>query len=81
MSEQKLSYMQQLDAWSDANVIMPLADPSPEHDFDVVVEQVKKAIREKVLESYHNGQNAGPRKFTAPVTQPARYQPSWRRPQ
>jgi len=69
MSEQKLSYMQELDEWTDANVVMPLADPSPEHDFDVVVEQVKKAIRGKVLESYKNGlkaprrQEAAPRKF------------------
>ena len=58
MSEAK-SFMQQLDEWTDATVIMPLADPNPEGDFDAVVEQVKKAIREKVLESYRNGQAAG----------------------
>jgi hypothetical protein len=58
MSEEK-SFMQQLDEWTDANIVMPLADPNPEEDFDVVVEQVKKAIREKVLESYRNGQAAG----------------------
>ena len=57
MSEQK-SFMQQLDEWSDATIIMPLADPNQEDNFDVVVEQVKKAIREKVLESYRNGKAA-----------------------
>ena len=38
---------------------MPLADPNHEGNFDVVVEQVQKAIRAKVLESYRNGQAAG----------------------
>lgn len=61
MSEQKLNYMQQLDAWTQATIVMPLADPSAEADFDEVVEQVKKAIRAKVLESYRNGLAVGNR--------------------
>ena len=61
MSEQKLTYMQQLDEWTDATVIMPLADPKREANFDAVVEEVRKAIRQRVLESYRNGQNAGPK--------------------
>ena len=33
MSEQKLSYMQELDAWSDANVLDPLILDSEEYVF------------------------------------------------
>jgi hypothetical protein len=78
MSEQKQSFMQQLDEWIDGNVITPLleADPyEPDNtaggnvsELQTAVETVKKAIRAKVLESYHNGQAAGPRK-------PARKEP------
>jgi hypothetical protein len=60
MSEQKQSFMQQLDQWTDANVIGTLNNSDPiEGDWEESVEQVKKAIREKVLESYRNGQAAG----------------------
>jgi len=38
---------------------MPLIDPNHEDNFDVVAEDVKKAIREKTLESYKNGLKAG----------------------
>ena len=62
MSEQKVNYMTALDAWTDANVIAP-AFNAEQDDWEDAVSQVKKAIREKVLESYHNGQTAGPRKF------------------
>jgi uncharacterized protein YgfB (UPF0149 family) len=64
MSEQKTNYMQELDLWIDANVIGPLgcSDPNNQQDWEKTVEQVMKAIRTKVLESYHNGQEAGPRK-------------------
>lgn len=47
------SYMQELDAWAEENVIGPLVDPS--EDRMATIARVKKAIREKVLESYHNG--------------------------
>jgi len=60
MSEQEKpqSYLQELDLWTDANVVGPLAnaDPRVEKEWEPVVEQVKKAVRTKVLESYHNGQ-------------------------
>ncbi|HKR10933.1 MAG TPA: hypothetical protein VJT15_02655 [Pyrinomonadaceae bacterium] len=63
MSEQKISFMAELDQWSEANVIGPLLYVGPkESDQDQVVAQVKKTIRAKVLESYRNGQNAGPHK-------------------
>jgi hypothetical protein len=64
MSEQKTSFMQELDLWSEANVVGPLlsADPN-QQNWQTVVEQVKKAIRTKVLDSYRNGQKAGPRQL------------------
>jgi hypothetical protein len=57
MSEQK-SFMQQLDAWTDEAVIEPLLDGG---GVETQLE-VRRAIREKVLESYRNGQQAGSRK-------------------
>lgn len=63
MPEGKLSYMAELDQWTDANVIGPLLYVGPkEGDQEAVIERVKKAIRTKVLDSYRNGQGAGPRK-------------------
>ena len=74
MSEQK-SYMQQLDEWTDANIILPIVEAWKEHEHMLDVEpeeednlyqkacaNVMKAIREKVLQSYRNGQKAGPPK-------------------
>lgn len=58
MSEQEKtqSFMQELDGWSVEAVIAPLLDDGPD-----AIDGVKKAIREKVLQSYRNGQSAGPR--------------------
>ena len=59
MSEQeqtKPGYLQELEAWSIQAVISPLLDTGPD-----AIAEVQKAIRAKVLESYHNGQKAGPR--------------------
>ena len=58
MSEQKMSFMQELDHWTDANVITP-AFNATQDDWEPAVAEVKKAIREKVLESYKNGCKAG----------------------
>ena len=59
------SYMQELDEWTNATIVSPLyaafAKDSESAYVDAVA-TVKKAIRDKVLESYHNGQTAGPRK-------------------
>ena len=53
--------MEELDQWSQANVIDALFNSDPiEGDWNQMVEEVKKAIRTKVLESYHNGQAAAP---------------------
>jgi hypothetical protein len=64
MSEQKVSFMAALDAWSDKSIIEPLADAYINGPEEVIInaqEYARKAIRAKVLESYRNGQAAGPR--------------------
>lgn len=65
MSEQKQSrFMEELDRWSEENIFKPLFGTDPNQDDWQAVEQVvKKAIREKVLESFRNGQKAGPQSF------------------
>jgi len=83
MSEQKVGYMAQLDAWADANVIAPLfsTEADEESDWETQVAQVKTAIREKILESYRNGCKAGAghvrREYRQPAGQPPRKQPSY----
>ena len=65
MSEQKpSSFMQELDQWTKTTVIHPLVYGDPEdapnaRSLEALVEDVTKAIRQKVLESYRNGQKAG----------------------
>ena len=49
------SFMQELDKWTDVNVVMPLFNTSDESGWLQAVARVKKAIREKVLQSYKNG--------------------------
>jgi len=65
MSEQKKSsFLEELDRWAQANVIDPMMYAFAEEDEDGWQEagaRIKKAIRQKVLDSYHNGQAAGPR--------------------
>jgi len=67
MSEQKTSYMVELDKWSNENVIFPLSLATTngnEQSVAAAKDAAKKAIPAKVLESYRNGQAAGPSKFT-----------------
>ena len=64
MSEEKRTFMQELDLWSEANVINPLLcndDDADEYVGEERIEQIQKAIRQKVLESYRNGRAAGQR--------------------
>lgn len=64
------NYMSQLDQWSEQSVIAPLADAYTHGPEEVIVrakQLVRRAIREKVLESYHNGQNARPRGSQRPI--------------
>ena len=73
MSEQKpkSSFMEELDRWTESTVIGPLfACETDGADWEPAIERVKKAIRQKVLESYRNGQVAGPRQPREP-RQPA----------
>jgi hypothetical protein len=52
-------YMQELNLWSEANIIGPLSMSDPNgFEWVNVVERVKRAIRTKVLESYRNGLKA-----------------------
>jgi hypothetical protein len=65
MSEQEkaASFMEKLDQWTESTIIGPLfASETNGEDWEPAVERVKKAIRQKVLESYRNGQVAGPHK-------------------
>jgi hypothetical protein len=63
MPEQKTSFMAELDMWTEANVLGPMYHTDPKDaDWEDAVLRIKKAIRAKVLESYRNGQAAGPRK-------------------
>jgi hypothetical protein len=72
MSEQEKpkSFMQELDEWTITNVIGPLVEEESQTEaspkWEATVEQVQKAIRTKVLESYRNGQQAGPRTAKQP---------------
>ena len=61
MSEKKQSFMQELDLWTEANIVAQLVSDGDEQEevTDQTVAQVKHAIREKVLESYKNGLRAG----------------------
>ncbi len=61
----KKSYMEELDNWTNAEVIVPLmhaVESRNEETFSETARKVERAIRGKVLESYHNGQKAGPAK-------------------
>ena len=62
MSEQEnrpKSFMQELDEWIDLNVVETLTSnygvQATPGVWPIAVNQVKKAIREKILESYRNG--------------------------
>ena len=65
MSEQKRttkSFMQELDLWIDQEVFENLYavwTESQDGNMDASSSRVRKAIKDKVLESYRNGQKAG----------------------
>ena len=63
MSEQKQTgFFQELDSWIDS-MLQELGGIGDEGLYLEEVEKFKKAIRTKVLDSYRNGQKAGPQKF------------------
>ena len=54
--------MEKLDQWTESTIIGPLfASETTGEDWEPAIERVKKAVRQKVLESYRNGQVTGPR--------------------
>jgi len=63
MSEEKQPsrFMEELDRWTEANVIEPLAEAANKQFDSELLLEIKKSVRFKVLESYRNGQAAGPR--------------------
>ena len=61
--EKPKSFMEELDRWTEATIISPLAECANADIDQELVDELKKAVRTKVLESYRNGRNAGPRKF------------------
>lgn len=53
---EKQNYMSQLDDWMEENVLEPLYHAFTPEDVDAeAVTRVRKAIKQKVLGSYHNG--------------------------
>jgi hypothetical protein len=63
MSEEQKpqSFMEKLDQWIEEEVfenLYAIWNESQDGDVTATAESVKKAIRTKVLESYHNGQKA-----------------------
>ena len=62
MSEHKpLGFMAQLDQWIETEVIDALQEQwsrAQDGDETATAEPIRKAIRAKILESYHNGQVA-----------------------
>ena len=71
MSEQEKpkSFMQELDQWIEEEVfenLYAIWGQSQDGDMTATAESVKRAIRTKVLESYRNGQQAGPRTAKQP---------------
>ena len=72
MSKEKTNFMASLDEWTENNIIFPLfrvargydkdSDGTAESDAAMyeLDATVKKLVREKVLESYRNGQAAKP---------------------
>jgi hypothetical protein len=56
MSEQKRNYMLEIDDWL-TKLLTDFAE-----DATVEIEDVKRQIKDKLLESYRNGQAAGPKR-------------------
>lgn len=63
MSEEKQPshFMEELDRWTEATIIDPLAGAANKQFQAELLDQIKKSVRIKVLESYRNGQSAGPK--------------------
>ena len=73
--KQKSSFMEELDGWTEATIIGPLfASETDQEDWEPDIDRVKKAIRQKVLESYRNAERAGkPQPTPKPAAAPSGY--------
>ena len=63
MSENNKGFMASLDEWTDKAVLEPLLDAlqsGSSAGINAAQDQIRKAIRTKVLESYRNGMSATP---------------------
>jgi hypothetical protein len=63
MSEEKKGprFMEELDRWTRATILSPLEKAAEMEFAPELVESILRGLRTKVLESYRNGQAAGPR--------------------
>jgi hypothetical protein len=84
MSEQKKSFMQELDEWTNVNIVKRMADAiddlrqgGDEDSYVAAVDEVKKAVRAKVLESFRNGQKK-PGEAAQPPASPQKGARKWK---
>jgi hypothetical protein len=70
MPAERKSYMAELDLWTDKTIIRPMLDhfigfdragEESDEDWNALEAAIKKAVREKTLESFRNGQRTPPR--------------------
>lgn len=63
MSEEKKGprFMEELDRWTRATILSPLEEAANMKFDRETVEQILKSVRGKVLESFRNGQQMGPK--------------------
>src|SRR5437867_2879112 len=64
-----MNYMKETDAWLDELLVDLLDGPEDDETDEAQIQRIKKAIKDKILESYHNGQKAALR--AAAVSWPA----------
>ena len=70
-----MSYLKDIDPW-----LLEMLFPREEEDEQEWFARVSKEIKNKVLESYRNGQGAGPRKKAGTTEAPRRKFPFKRKP-
>ena len=63
-----MSYFHEIDAWLDA--LLYGVYSVAEEELDEAVDETKRAIKEKILESYRNGQNERPESARKRASEP-----------
>ncbi len=64
-----MNYMKETDAWLDELLVDLLDGPEDDETDEAQIQRIKKAIKDRILESYKNGQKAALR--AAAVSWPA----------